>query len=201
MTKTTPWQVVHYMAKALAAVAARLEPKEAAKVAAKLAQAMSRTTDWQALGSLAEGLAVVAARLDPKDAAQAAATLNPAMTRTTEPYPLQSLAQALVAVAARLEAQEAAKVAASLTQAMSKSTTTEPILAQGLAAVLARELPPQMLVDLLKQPFCVGESRRLVLEALGRHYQRSFADQWDFVDFVHQQKLDLDLTTPPAKVP
>ncbi len=40
---------------------------------------------------------------------------------------------------------------------------------------------------------------RLVLEQLSRHYQRPFADQWDFVGYVQQQKLDLDLTTPPVR--
>jgi hypothetical protein len=47
-------------------------------------------------------------------------------------------------------------------------------------------------------PFCVGEPRRLVLDQLARHYHRPFADQWDFVDYLHQQQLGLDLTTPPA---
>jgi hypothetical protein len=55
------------------------------------------------------------------------------------------------------------------------------------------------LVDLLKHPYCVGEARRLVLDQLSRHYRRPFADQWDFVDYVKQQKLGLDLTTPPAR--
>ena len=83
-------------------------------------------------------------------------------------------------------------------------------LADGLSVVLSRvgsttarqhlpPLPPQTLVDLLKQPFCVGEARRLVLDQLSRHYNRPFADQWDFVDHVHQQQLGLDLTTPPER--
>ena len=63
----------------------------------------------------------------------------------------------------------------------------------------AREPPPQMVVVSLKHPCCVGEARRLVLDQLAGRYQRPFADQWDFVDYVHQQKLDLDLTTPPAR--
>jgi hypothetical protein len=54
-------------------------------------------------------------------------------------------------------------------------------------------------VDLLKQPLCVGEARRLVLEQLQRHYQRPFADQWDFVRFAQQQNLPLDLKTPPQR--
>jgi hypothetical protein len=68
-----------------------------------------------------------------------------------------------------------------------------------VSVVLALPLPAQRLVDLLKHPFCVGESRRLVLDCLARHYRRPFADQWDFVDHVHQRKLGLDLTTPPAR--
>jgi hypothetical protein len=62
-------------------------------------------------------------------------------------------------------------------------------------------LPPQTLVEILKQPFCVGEARRLVLEQLSRHYHRPFADQWEFVEYVHKHKLDLDLTTPPQRPP
>jgi hypothetical protein len=31
------------------------------------------------------------------------------------------------------------------------------------------------------------------------HYNRPFADQWEFVEYVHQQKLNLDLTTPPER--
>ena len=60
-------------------------------------------------------------------------------------------------------------------------------------------LPPQTLVYILKQPFCVGEARRLVLEQLSRHYHRPFANKWEFVDYVHQNNLRLDLTTPPVR--
>jgi hypothetical protein len=38
-----------------------------------------------------------------------------------------------------------------------------------------------------------------VLAQLARHYQRPFADQWDFVRFAQEQRLDLDLTTPPRR--
>jgi hypothetical protein len=147
------------------------------------------------------------ARLEAQEAAQfcaqAASILTQTMNKTTNPFDLPYLAQGLLAVAARLEPKEAAQAAAALIQAVTKTTdrTTLQTLAQSLAAVLAREPPAQALVDLLKHPCCVGEARRLVLEALSRHYQRSFADQWDFVDFAHQHKLGLDLTTPLTHVP
>ncbi len=57
-------------------------------------------------------------------------------------------------------------------------------------------LPAQMLVDLLKHPFCVGAACRTVLDQLSRHYNRPFADQWDFVDYAQREKLDLDFTSP-----
>jgi hypothetical protein len=53
-----------------------------------------------------------------------------------------------------------------------------------------------MLLDLLKHPLCVGAVRRSVLDQLSRHYSRPFTDQWDFVEYANQQKLDLDLTSP-----
>jgi hypothetical protein len=202
MSKTTDPYSLRSLAQGLSALAARLEPKEAAQVcgqaAATLTRVMSSTKDPRALLSLAEGLPVVAARLEPKEAAELAATLTKAISETTLPPVLVSLKQSLLATAARLEPREAP---ATLIQAMSKITDTliMPRLAQGLSAVLAREFPPQTLVDLLKHPLCVGQTRRLVLDQLGRHYHRPFADQWDFVDYAQQQKLDLDLTKPPVR--
>jgi len=72
-------------------------------------------------------------------------------------------------------------------------------LVQGLSAVSPRELPPQMLNDPVDHSFCIGEPRRLVLDQLDRHNHRPFTDQCDSVDYVHQQKLPLDLATPPAR--
>jgi hypothetical protein len=46
---------------------------------------------------------------------------------------------------------------------------------------------------------CVGETRRVVLEQLSRHYARPLANHWEFVRFAHEQHLDLDLTTPPKR--
>jgi hypothetical protein len=162
----------------------------------RVLSAMSKTTGSYVLRHLAEGLSAVAARLEPKEAArlcgQAAATLTQAMG---------PLAQGLSAVSARLEPKDAAEVAATLIQAMSK--TTDPTAlhdrAQDLSAVLARELPPQTLVDLLEHPLCAGVARRLVLDRLGRHYRRPFADRWDFVRYAEEQKLGLDFTSRPRR--
>jgi hypothetical protein len=62
-----------------------------------------------------------------------------------------------------------------------------------------KPLPAQMLVDLLKDPLCVGAAKRLVLDQLKRHYGRRFADQWDFARFAAEKQLDLDLLSPPKR--
>jgi serine/threonine protein kinase len=205
MRKTTVPGTLEFLAQGLSAVAARLEPKEAAKVAAALTLAIHKATDPDDTGSLAQALSAVSARLEQKEVAEVAATLTRVMSKTTDAGAWGPVAQSLSAVSARLEPKEAPRLcgqaAATLIQAMSKTTDPSTLqkLAQSLSAVLARALPPQTLVDLLKHPFCVGKARRLVLDRLARHGYRPFADQWDFVDYVHQRKLGLDLTTPPAR--
>jgi len=212
ITRTTEPVALQSLAQALAAVSARMEPKQAAQVcgqaAATLTQAMTRTTDPVALQSLAQALAAVADRLEPKEAAQAcgqaAATLIQAMTRTTNLAALQSLAQGLSAILTRQTSTTSRDRLLGVTATIAALGHPGLPVAALAAAQPALEplpslLPPQMLVDLLKQPFCVGDARRVVLEQLSRHYQRPFADQWDFVDYVHQHKLDLDLTTPPQR--
>ncbi len=67
------------------------------------------------------------------------------------------------------------------------------------AVELPAKLEPQILVNLLKHPFCVGAARRAVLDQLERHYGRPFADQWDFVRFAEAQHPELDLTSPPMR--
>jgi hypothetical protein len=195
---------------AFSAVAARLEPKAAAAVcgqaAATLRQAMTQMMSPYALLPLAQGLSAVAARLEPKAAAavcgQVAATLRQAMTQTTDLRVLQELAQGLSAVLLREDSWRGSPryrlIATVGVLSCPASLLSAPALLQPTLEP-PPPLPAQTLVDLLKQPFCVGEARRLVLGQLARHYQRSFADQWDFVRFAQEQKLDLDLTSPPKR--
>jgi hypothetical protein len=63
----------------------------------------------------------------------------------------------------------------------------------------ANPLPPQLLVDLLKHPLCVGAMRRSVLDALEFTYQRSFKDLWEFVEYAQKHQPQLDLLSPPQR--
>jgi hypothetical protein len=206
--RTHPFQL-HRLALGLTAVAARLGPKEAATVcgeaAATLSQAMIKTTDQNALQSLAQDLTAVAGRMEAKEAAtvcgQAAATLSQAMTKTTMyPSALQSLAESLSAVLLREYSwRNASPKYRSIGAIGTLTCPASPLFAPALFQPLSPPLPAQTLIDLLKQPFCVGEARQLVLEQLARHYQQPLADQWEFVRFAQEQKLDLDLLSPPQR--
>jgi hypothetical protein len=260
MNKTIPLDTFADLAQGLSALAARMEPKEAGAVcapsAAVLTRALSERRYYEIGGEftlvhLAAGLAAVADRLGPKEAAAAAAALARAVKRTNDRDVLVQLAQSLSVVVSRLEPMEAAAAAAAFLRAMRKSTfyggegagsgtrQSLPPLTEGLSAALSREsrgasrrrrasvagavvglsdsprlltvsalmqpaleplpppLPAQTLVDLLKDPVCVGEAQRLVLDQLARHYDRPFADQWDFARFAEEQRLGLNLTSPP----
>jgi hypothetical protein len=126
------------------------------------------------------------------------------MTRTTSPVALSSLSQGLAAILAREPTTTTAGRHGSLAAILAVLATAEsPLGTLALAGPVVTSPPPPLpvvdLVELLKNPFCVGPARRLVLKQLSRHYHRPFADQWEFVDFVERNKLGLDLTTPPRR--
>ena len=83
----------------------------------------------------------------------------------------------------------------------SLGTDGHPLTAVSFLLPASEPLPcrlsDQQLVELLKMPTCVGAARRVVLDHLGIRYRRTFADVWEFVRFAKEQRLDLDLTSPP----
>jgi serine/threonine protein kinase len=151
MSKTSNANDLNRLAQAFSAVAARLGPREAARVCAEaatvLAQTMSKTSDFYALRQLVESLSAVAALLEPREAArvgaEAAAVLAQNMSKTRDTSWMFQLTPALATLAARLEPKEAAAVATVLAQAMSKTSEAYVLsqLAQALAVLAARLEP------------------------------------------------------------
>jgi hypothetical protein len=205
MSNTTDSNTLRQLAQGLTVVAAHLEPKEAAqpcaRAASALSRAMTKTSTPLFLSQLAQGLSAVAARLEPTDAAQAASALSQAMSHATHPGILGQLAQELSATLTR-DPRSLRVRAAGLVAALGVSDP-QPLLAPPALALAQATLPcrlsTQQLTDLLKQPFCVGEARRVVLEQLERRFRRTFVDHWEFVRFAQQQNLGLDFTTPPRR--
>jgi hypothetical protein len=197
------------LAEGLAAVAARLEPRDAAAATAQavalLFQAMDWTRDPLALARLARGLSVVAPRRQGEDEALAAALLllaikDPTKVRGDDQELIQGLAALLSAVP---PAEIPARSATAASAVGFPAGPGQPLMALA-PLVVGAEPPPcrlttQQLVELLKMPQCVGESRRVVLDQLGNRYRRRFADAWEFVRFAREQNLGLDFTTPPQR--
>jgi hypothetical protein len=210
MTRTTKADALVQLAAGLSAVASRLEPKEAAAVCSRATATRGQTMtkkvrDTLGLRSLAKGLLAVSGRLEPKEAGEAAAALTEALTRARNSHASgQHLREGLSAVLLQEDSFRLARrrhhgVGAVGVLSSPGSTLLAAALLRADLEPLPPPLPAQILVDLLKQPFCVGETRRLVLDQLGRHYQRPFADQWDFVRFAQERRLGLDLLTPPRR--
>jgi tRNA A-37 threonylcarbamoyl transferase component Bud32 len=209
MARTTDPSTLGSLARGLWALAARMEPPEAAQAAATLTRAMTRTTDPFVLHPLAQGLSALAARMAPAEAsrlcAPAAATLTQAMARTTDPSALQWLVQGLSALLTRADPPEVSRRCAAVLAAVSPPVGSGHPLATPASLALALEPSPcrfstPELVEWLKQPTCVGQARRLILDQLEQRYRRPFADQWAFVRFAREQGLDLNFTTPPKRL-
>jgi hypothetical protein len=153
------------LAYALAALAARMEPKEAARLAAgvarRLAQALlAKETNAVARSTLPHSLEVLAARVGPAEAAVLARQLIDALAHEKDFGVRPDLARALMALAGRLEPAEAARLSAEAARTLTLALATETFrrydLARALGAVAAR-----------LEPAAAGPVAQRLTEALG----------------------------------
>jgi hypothetical protein len=197
MTKTTDAAALEHLTRGLSSLATRLDPEDAQQIAATLDLAMSKTTNPYALSYLAQGRCALA-HMKLRGTQQSAAALSLAMAS----YPQSPvLSQGLSAVLLRPDPWQLERSRHGVIGVV--GVLNQPMTGLAATALLQsnlQPLPAQTLVELLKNPFCVGESRRLVLQELGLHYRRHFIDQWDFVRFSEEQKLGFDLTTSPTRL-
>jgi hypothetical protein len=186
-------------AEALAAAAARMKPAEAVR---RLTDALRKVPnpDPGVRPRLVEALAAAAGRMQPAEAAQLADALGKEQDLSAQ----SRLATTLAAVTTRIEPVEAAPRA--LLVARTVTSWMSPFPHPGNIATLVRAAEPlpcrltsQQLVDLLKMPTCVGEAQAVILELLAKRYKRTFADQWDFVEFAETYLPDIDLKSPPKQ--
>ena len=110
------------LAKGLAAVAGRMEPAEAARVARQAANililALQNETDSLLRTKLAYGLVSVASRMEP---AEAARLLTPTLEKEMEAWSRQALANGLAAVTGLMEPAEAARVAGRVASVLARA--------------------------------------------------------------------------------
>jgi hypothetical protein len=206
------------LAGALTTLAPHLDEADANKALAALTQAFGKEMHGDTSKALAEAQDAVARRLDAvtqrRDAEgskEAAAALLQARSEAGQDpnpynyrYRLQALSDGFVTVLSHEHSARREQRLRGLTGAIGLGTSPKSLLHVLLIAPswidpLPEPLPPQTLIDLLKHPLCVGQPRRAVLDQLQRHYHRPFTDQWDFVRFAEENRLGLDLTTPPMR--
>jgi hypothetical protein len=192
----------------IAAVNKRFHPEQTAKAcelaARVLTDAMTRTTQPLQIGALAGGVIELAPYLTPEQITRTAWVLLD-MVHRAEPTYGSGRPQKCFATLVLSETPEA--LAGNVGSTVLAAGVVAP--PSGLLPALpllhphfhpqARPLPPQLLVDLLKHPLCVGAVRRSVLDALEFTYQRPFADVWEFVEYAKEHQPQLDLLTPPQR--
>jgi hypothetical protein len=184
------------LAEGLAILAHRLEPKLADRAARTLKDLLSTALTEEA--ALAAALAEVAARLEPATAVRILLDTLPGVTDTDAHDSLRDGLRVVTlgVSAADLGLGSGAAILAGTSGAASGPLGSLPLLHSRFRPQ-ARPLAPQVLVELLKHPLCVGDARRAALDALGFVYRRPFRDHWEFVRFVRDNNLPLDLDTPP----
>jgi tRNA A-37 threonylcarbamoyl transferase component Bud32 len=198
------------LAASLAAVAARLEPGAAAAACAHAARVYADMLLNNPNPYHRRQFARELAALSVRAGLAGAGILTDALSKTDADV-RGSLAEGLAAVAlgfstdARSRAQSATLLATGAFATPHNVLPSLPLLHPHFHPQ-PRPLPPQELVELLKHPFCVGEARRAVLDALEFTYKRPFKDQWEFVEYVQRNNIrdhttgkPLDLLTPPKR--
>jgi hypothetical protein len=196
------------LARVLSAVAARREAKDAAQAAESIIGAMTsvckRDVKNGNLPALADSLVAVGSRLQPIDTERAVGSLMHTMALTANDQAQVEVARDLPALLTAAELPAASWRAAAVPAAIGPfAHSTHPIVAVAMLAPAWEPQPcrlsSQQLVELLKQPVCVRQARRVILDQLQNRYHRKFADHWEFVRFAQEQHLELDFTSPPKR--
>jgi hypothetical protein len=182
----------------LGALAARLDPKDAVRIASALTDRITKETDPTFLSALSRTLSIFAVRLDSQEGAQAAIAYFEAEGKL--PHSLLWIISFRSYLTGDLPPQTASNISASV------ACSGDGVgLASSLALLHQVIEPPcrfttPQLVEMLKEPLCVGPARRDILDQLEIRYRQKFIDQWEFVRFAQERNLGLDFTGQPKRL-
>ena len=193
------------LSKALAALANRMEPQAAAEIAKGLLAAAledPQETDSDRVSSLGEVLAALANRMEPQAAAEiarrGAQRLVAALEKETDSSRLSSLGDALAALCRLLPSSARSTRLLAVSNMLLSNMPLEP--ERKLLGEVCAQLSREDLADVLKYPFCTGETEQVVLDQLQAKTQRDFGgDVWKFVEQANS--LDIKEVDIPAKRP
>jgi len=207
MNKTTDPNTLYQLTWVLSAVAQRQGPEEAthtrSEAAHILAEAASKNKDSNSAYSVALATPLMATWLQRQERSNVADVLT-WTSGTANGQQADGFLQGLSSVLSEVEPPDLTQRASAVAGVVGAfSGTGQPlgslVLLRPAAKLVACRLSTQQLVDLLKMPTCLGDTRRLVLDYLGTRYERSFSDHWDFVEYAREHLPEVDLTTPPKR--
>jgi hypothetical protein len=194
------------LAKAVVALGARMESGEATRVAGPLVQALKDKKTGRSLQKfLVEALPSLAAWMESGEAQRQCAEAVDFLVRSRGKdaddviWSLYGFGDSIQVV---LTGFPPTRTPATATTAVTLLAGTSCLPMTGLAALALVKNPPpcrlstEQLVDLLKDPLCVGEARRIILNQLEIRYQREFPEHWAFVRYA-QNELHIDPKGPP----
>jgi tRNA A-37 threonylcarbamoyl transferase component Bud32 len=204
LDRTTDPFALEALGVAVALLADRTNPQGGVAAAVglrKVLDAMVQSANPDALKTRAI-VAALASRLEPTAAADAVAKVLQVITNRPKPSALQALAAAVAPLAGQMDSTATTAAAGRAIDAMARTADVRvsESLSQSLQALAARSAA-EGLVDLLKQPTCVGEARRIVLHEMSQRANRDFAHQWEVVDWLREHQPGLNLASPPRRSP
>jgi hypothetical protein len=206
MANETDDLALQILAQSLRAVTDRLNHKvaerNAARAATILAERMDKATDDGHLTTLAVGLNAVADKLSPKDSACTAAAFIQLVAKlnleTKRGLQTEVLFRSFLTRVS--PTQSGPYNLSALVASPGNGVGLPSFLFLLLSSVEPCRFSTLELVEMLKEPLCVGAARRAILDQLEIRYRQKFADQWDFVRFAQRQNLGLDFTGPPKRL-
>jgi hypothetical protein len=183
----------------------RLDENPARTIRAAAVQTVLKQLTWVTKGIMipnhAKAVQALAGLMTPDEAAPAARLLLDRTQLVNDRISFAELTSALKALATSLRREEAAALAQALQEKL--AIPDKPLFLPSYAdafKVVAGGLDEQDLVNLLKQPTCVGSARDVVLDEFGRRRGRTFADVWELADWLREHEPDVDLAAPPRRL-
>jgi hypothetical protein len=190
------------LGKAVAMLASRLTPQDARKACRRALEALGGAIDLTTLVELEKTVAALAGSLPPEEASLLA---DRAMDRALDILGRQKgradfgdMGNALETLAKQMMPQQAAGAAGQALDILARADDLAGVkeLTMALTA-LASQSSLQGLVDVLKQPTCVGKPEEIIRQEFGRRAGQEFKDLWELVDWLRRQEQPLDLASPP----
>jgi hypothetical protein len=186
---------------AFAALADRVSSERVDKQAAMLADRIVKVASMElhpgSLRKLSQAFAALAGRVPSERVGKQAATLarhigELAARGTDESLPALSLASA--SLPGKRTKRDTSRLVLRLAALSHRYRNNSEVV--GALDRLLPQLGPDVILEALKRPGCVGSARAALIAHLGRRQQRSFRDVWELVDHLKEHAPDLDLDSP-----